>query len=672
MESEQMPNQADKVVPEVLVEDPAIALEKANVASVLESNHDLSLKQSVGITFKEINYSIPLKQTFHEKRRDGPKFKPILNGVTGTFRAGRLTAIMGASGAGKTSLLQVLAGEARNGELDGEIFVNGFETDGQQLKKMSGFVFQDDIILASMTVEEAIGMSATLRLPASLSKEKKAERVEGMIKMLNLNKARNTMMGNAIIKGVSGGERKRVAMAMEAITNPPVLFLDEPTSGLDTFTAYSVVSTLKSLAEAGRTVVCTIHQPSSKIFRLFDDLLLLANGKVIYQGPCQDTVSYFSKLGYECPTFSNPADFIFMSILNNEDGEPPAGAVTKEQSEKKETNADRINRLLKSYQDSDEAKYMEKLVSDHKPAGEKQTDLVVKTESTFQIQLEFLFQRAFSNLKRNPMIIKARAFQVLFISVIIGLLFYRTDLVSGYAGHQNRTGVLFFLILNNLMGSMMGVLSVFMEEKRVFSREHGAGYYRLLPYFLSKVTIEMPFFVILPWIQVTLLYWTIGLQNNGNNYAIEAVIITLVNLCGFALGIFFACSFSSLEVALGIAPTSLLPMIMFGGLFANAGTFPNYLNWIQYISPVKYAFEASVKNEYTGIYVSCYAANPSLKIDGTFCIDLLGFNDNLTILYCCLILLLFVFGLLFFAYRGLVRIVRIESKVPKLKKKISA
>ncbi|KAJ1552665.1 ATP-binding cassette sub- G member 2, partial [Cladochytrium tenue] len=238
----------------------------------------------------------------------------------------------------------VLAGEARGGRLQGRVLVNGVDAAGR-IKRVSGFVFQDDVILATMTVREAVAMSAHLRLPESVSEEEKARRVARMLGRLGLERAAATAIGDSQHKGISGGERKRTAMAMEMITDPKVLFLDEPTSGLDTFTAYSVVSTLKTLAATGRTVIATVHQPSSEIFELFDDLVLMAEGRTAYSGPANQAPDYFARFGYACPDFTNPADFIFMSVLNNEEGFQAAAAAVLPG----ETNAQRIGRLLDAW-----------------------------------------------------------------------------------------------------------------------------------------------------------------------------------------------------------------------------------------------------------------------------------------------------------------------------------
>jgi ATP-binding cassette subfamily G (WHITE) protein 1 len=171
------------------------------------------------------------------------------------------------------TLLQ--AGETRLGSITGSLQLNGHPSSGSDMKKVSGMVFQDDVVLGTMTVLEAVSMSAQLRLPSTLTVDEKQQKVSEIIQMLGLKKCEGTILGTATEKGVSGGERKRVCMAMELVTNPSVVYLDEPTSGLDTYTAHSVVSLLKDLARSGRTVIATLHQPSSEIFHLIDDLCIM-------------------------------------------------------------------------------------------------------------------------------------------------------------------------------------------------------------------------------------------------------------------------------------------------------------------------------------------------------------------------------------------------------------
>jgi len=183
---------------------------------------------------------------------------------------------------------------------------------------LSAYVQQDDILFQTMTVRECLEFAAKLKLKGTYND--KIQRVEEIIKELRLNKCQNTKIGGPLIKGVSGGERKRTSIGVELITDPNLIFLDEPTTGLDSFTATSVMETLRDLAQAGRTVISTIHQPNSDIFEMFDRLMLLAQGKIIYFNEARLAVDYFASINFRCPELSNPADY-FMSIMSIESQE---------------------------------------------------------------------------------------------------------------------------------------------------------------------------------------------------------------------------------------------------------------------------------------------------------------------------------------------------------------
>jgi energy-coupling factor transporter ATP-binding protein EcfA2 len=166
-----------------------------------------------------------------------------------------------------------------------------------------------------MTVRECLEFAAKLKLPGTI--EQKMMRVENIIEELRLTKCQNTKIGGPLVKGVSGGERKRTSIGVELITDPNLIFLDEPTTGLDSFTATSVMETLKELSKQGRTIIQTIHQPNSDIFEMFDRLMLMAKGRIIYFNEARLAVDHFAAIGYKCPELSNPSDY-FMSIMSIE------------------------------------------------------------------------------------------------------------------------------------------------------------------------------------------------------------------------------------------------------------------------------------------------------------------------------------------------------------------
>ncbi|XP_074882071.1 broad substrate specificity ATP-binding cassette transporter ABCG2-like isoform X2 [Buteo buteo] len=274
------------------------------------------------VSFHNIQYSVKQSSGFLCKRKTVEK--KILHNVYGIMKPG-LNAILGPTGSGKSSLLDVLAARKDPAGLSGEVLIDGIPQP-PNFKCISGYVVQDDVVMGTMTVRENLHFSAALRLPSSISVKEKEERVTQIISELGLTKVADAKVGTELIRGVSGGERKRTNIGMELITEPPVLFLDEPTTGLDASTANAVLTLLKKLSRRGRTIIFSIHQPRYSIFKLFDSLTLLALGKVLYHGPAKQALEYFSSIGYECEPFNNPADF-FLDIIN---GDSTAVAASKE------------------------------------------------------------------------------------------------------------------------------------------------------------------------------------------------------------------------------------------------------------------------------------------------------------------------------------------------------
>jgi ABC-type multidrug transport system ATPase subunit len=219
-----------------------------------------------------------------------------------------MLAMLGPSGSSKTTLLTALGGKL-GGLLDGNITYNG-KSFSNSMKRNMGFVTQDDVLYPHLTVAETLVFTALLRLENTFTKEEKIMHAESVITQLGLTKCKNSIIGGQFLRGLSGGERKRVSIGQEMLINPSLLLLDEPTSGLDSTTAQRIVSTLRELAKGGRTIVMTIHQPSSRLFYLFDKVLLLSEGNPLYFGERSQVMDYFSSIGYAPAVPMNPADFL--------------------------------------------------------------------------------------------------------------------------------------------------------------------------------------------------------------------------------------------------------------------------------------------------------------------------------------------------------------------------
>ena len=302
---------------------------KISIAPIKNANPIVFRFAHCGVSVKKPNWNFLNKVKTESNSKsfflEGEKGIPdnwitILNDVSDEVRGGNLLAIMGPSGSGKSTLLSLLTLTPTECKQRGYVTLNGHKVDSQLLRNFCSFVPQDDHLWPFLTCRETLSYAADFYLSKS-SQEKKAE-VDRLIKELGLEKCANTICGNQFLKGLSGGQKRRLSLALALIKNPLVLFLDEPTSGLDSASASWIMAFLNNyVKERGVVVICTIHQPSTAIFKQFDSTMLLSGGRVAYVGPALEATRYFKEsFQATMPDDYSPAEFV-LEFINSDFGE---------------------------------------------------------------------------------------------------------------------------------------------------------------------------------------------------------------------------------------------------------------------------------------------------------------------------------------------------------------
>lgn len=528
------------------------------------------------LEWKDVSLSVSVKNA-HTKVSEE---KVILQNVNGCARPGELLVIMGPSGAGKSSLLDCIS--TRNPDAKGSITVNGSPwSDG--VKRFASYVVQDDLFYATITVREHLMFQAKLRMGKSFTKAQYGVRVDQVIEELGLNKCRDTLIGGGMERGISGGERKRLSFATEILTNPSLLFVDEPTSGLDSFMAETVVLQLQQLARGGRTVIATIHQPSSDLFGLFDQLYLLSEGSPVFHGKAVDAVPYFASLGFQCPTFTNPSDY-FMRQLVVLDKDTDHAGVQRLQLLKDEWTSKR------SQQDYQGELTMARNNSSSKTIDESEYE---DPRIGFWGQLSVIAHRNVLRLVRDDLAFKSEALQAIVIYVLVSLIYLQLD--EDQKGIQSFAGAFFYIAIDQMFAASYPVfVSVPIEIPLVF-REYKAGLYQLASWYLAKNVSEIPQQVILPLIGFIPAYFMIGIGHGFSVYLKMQAIVMLLHSASVGLGYWVSCMCRRVEIAPIVGTVIMLPFLLFGGLLVNTKDVPSFLTWLAYISPIKYGFEAFMK-----------------------------------------------------------------------------
>ncbi|CAK1552568.1 unnamed protein product [Leptosia nina] len=530
--------------------------------------------------------------TVHIKLKDG-KLKRLVNSVNGIAKPGSLVALMGPSGAGKTTLMSALAHRSPIGTVvDGAIAMNGRPV-GDFMHLETGYMHQDELFVENLTVMEHLTIMARLRMDRRTSSLARKRRVNQLLRQLSLYGSRHTRIGGLDgRKTLSGGERKRLAFATELLTDPGLLFCDEPTTGLDSSSAQKLMTLLRASAVQGKTVICTIHQPSSELMALFDKLVLLAEGRVAYAGNASGALGFFESLGYHCPITYNPTDY-FIKVLALTPGSEGASRHA-------------IKSVCDRFAVSDAAKeldmeiHLEFHLIDNQDEQTKRTKTSDFRPPFFHAKIIWLVYRYILMVLRDPNVQLLRIVQKLAIALTAGLCFIGTARLT-QAGIQDVQGALFIIIAENTFSPMYSMLHIFPEEFPLLYRELRAGLYSTPVYYVARMIALFPGLVVEPTLFTLVVYWIAGLRSTFYAFGFTVFLSILVLNVAIACGSFFSCAFGSMPVAIAYLVPFDYSLMMTSGLFIKLSSIPKYISWIRHLSWLMYSNEAMTILQWDGV-----------------------------------------------------------------------
>ncbi|GAA5870410.1 hypothetical protein JCM8547_004025 [Rhodosporidiobolus lusitaniae] len=529
--------------------------------------------------------------------------KCILEAVDAVFPAGQVSVIMGPSGAGKSSLLQILAGRLNSGSFSdfsslGSITLNGHPFDSSLSSLVAFCQQEDDHHLPALTVRETLRYAARLRLGRERTLAQCDARAEEVLRMLGLKQCADNIGGNDLLKGISGGEKRRLSLAVELLSDPAVLYADEPLSGLDAYTARNVSQSLRDLANQGRTIVVSVHQPRTDIWKTFDNVLLLAKGGLTaYSGSTSDILKAFEAVGETCPRDFNPADFILDVV-----------SVDHRSLEAEERTSERVSRIIEAWK----AKPRTTSSSSFPTLTSDEAALSTSNSSTaFQVTpfykaFPVVLRRSFTNLYRQSDIFIARLANPPFLALLFWLFFLR--LGYGAMSAQTRIGLLQETTALPFVG-MLSCLSIFPFEKRLFSHEYKTSARHSATTFLLAYTVQETIVSLLSSFLWSVIF-VFGMRlNYSKPGAFPDFWISSFCLISFgeALGIIF-CTFtenSGLAVSLVSAGLTLLAQL--NGIIS--ATLDHWLKVVGWASPLKPQAAVITINEMVGLVFECSEAD---------------------------------------------------------------
>ncbi|CAK9322840.1 unnamed protein product, partial [Citrullus colocynthis] len=589
------------------------------------------------VVFQDLQYYVDMPLEMKERGFTQKKLQ-LLYDITGALRPGVLTALMGVSGAGKTTLLDVLAGRKTSGYIEGEIKIGGFPKVQQTFARISGYCEQTDIHSPQITVEESLIFSASLRLASDIDSKTKAQFVNEVLETIELDGLKDMLVGIPDVSGLSTEQRKRLTIAVELVSNPSIIFMDEPTTSLDARAAAIVMRAVKNVVDTGRTIVCTIHQPSIDIFESFDELILLkTGGRMIYYGPLgqrsRKVIEYFEHVPGVSKMRENYNPATWMLEVTSPSTEDELGidfAQVYNNSALHENNKDLVKQLSSP------------------PPGSRDLHFSNVFSQSFVGQLKACFWKQNMSYWRSPSYNLLRFVRTVVASFIFGILFWKQG--KEIENQQNLFNVfgsmytaVIFLGIDNC-GSVLPYVSM---ERTVMYREKFAGMYSSWAYSLAQVIVEVPYIFIQAATYVIITYPMIGFYGSASKvfWCFYSMLCAL--LCYNYLGMLLVSVTPNFQIA-NISSSAFYTIFnLFSGFLVPNPQIPKWWKWMYYITPTSWTLNCLLTSQYGDLDNTLMVFEEETTVSA-FLRDYFGFHHNqLPLVGVILILFPVVFALLF-------------------------
>ena len=546
--------------------------------------------QGIRITVENLSYRVP---SFKDKKTEAE----LLSNVSGVFNPGEMVALLGPSGSGKTTFLDVLAGRKAVGTTSGVIKFGGLAPTPQFLRRYTGYVEQFDTLIAALTAREMLLYTAELKRPMHESLQSKESAVDQLLADLGLWEARDVLVGSPMVKGLSGGQSKRLNIAIALITDPSVLFLDEPTSGLDSFTANEVMSVVKKLCTSDTTIVATIHSPTAYAFSLFDAASILCSGKQVYFGPSDATLLSYAQTalqtalpgGVELPAktagHSDIEWLIDVFTSGDRRGDAPAFAAAFAKSDLKTALASTLERHAAGANANANAS----------PSA-AQSKLATASSTTVPGWFAFWVMAKYRTRKNyaDGEYLGPRLGDKVFIAFLIFTLYFGIGDDHDPANVVNISSMLFMWCTLPAFGAASYVPQIVMERS-LYMRERADGLYRPMTYVVAKMFDELLLLFFVTLVIAAVVFYAVSLSGS---FALFWLVyyVTLAN--GVVLAYLISALSPNMEAANAILPTYVVTLLFFAGFLIRPADTPDYWKWYAYVDLMKFSWGALMINQW--------------------------------------------------------------------------